>query len=209
MLPSPSASICENRSFRASCGLIEVDDELAEELDEVELEELLVLADDWLCAAISALIVSGEICGQLPELTDELAPLVVLLPLSIENGLVAPCVEPVCCVEDVFEDVNACNASSAPDTAPRANNIRRLQTMRQAAANAPIQSASVVPAQKPQSNPAFARFGPSGNTGNSCRLRQNFPPTGSAFPALLPRFAHVRRGPSSHGANGFFGKLCP
>ena len=53
-------------------------------------------------------VVSGEICAQLPELTDEVAPLVVLLlPLSIANGLVAPCAEPVLCVEeDDFEFVS-------------------------------------------------------------------------------------------------------
>jgi hypothetical protein len=125
ILPSPSASICENRSFRASCGLIDV----GKELDEVELEELLVLADDWLCAAISALIVSGEICGQLPELTDEVAPRVVLLPLSIANGLIAAlCEDPAFCVaEDDFEFVSDWIASSALDTAPRANNIAQLQ----------------------------------------------------------------------------------
>jgi hypothetical protein len=71
----------------------------------VELVELLVapvLSDDWLCAAISALIVSGAICAQLPELTDEVAPLLVLLLLlSIANGLVvAPCDDPVFCVDD-------------------------------------------------------------------------------------------------------------
>jgi len=58
-----------------------------------------VLSDDWLCAAISALIVSDEICAQLPELTDEVAPLLVLL-LSIANGFVAVCDDPVFCVDD-------------------------------------------------------------------------------------------------------------
>jgi hypothetical protein len=144
ILPLPSASIRENRSFKASCRLID------DELDDVELVEVLALADDWLCAASSALMVSGEICGRLPELTDDVAPLDLLLPLSIANGLVAPCVKPVCCVDDDFELVSDWSASSALDTAPRANNIAQLQPMRHAAANAGNWSASAVPAQKHQ-----------------------------------------------------------
>src|SRR5262249_52874488 len=131
ILPSPFASICENRSFSASSRLI---DEV--EPVEVELADVLVLSDDWLCAASSALIVSGAICGELPELTDEAAVLVVLLPLSTANGLVAPCEKPVFCVdEDDFEFVSDWITSSAVETAPRANNIAQLQPMRHAAAN--------------------------------------------------------------------------
>ncbi|GLR97126.1 hypothetical protein GCM10007858_47650 [Bradyrhizobium liaoningense] len=64
--------------------------------------------------------------------------MVVLLPLSIANGLVAPCVDPVFCVdEDDFELVSDWIAPSALDTAPRANNIAQLQPMRHAAANVP------------------------------------------------------------------------
>jgi hypothetical protein len=76
------------------------------EFDEVELA--VPVSEDWLCAANNAFIVSGAICGYLPELTDEVAPLVVLLlPLSIANGLVAPCADPVLCVEeDDFEFVS-------------------------------------------------------------------------------------------------------
>jgi hypothetical protein len=152
-LPSPSASICENRSFSAASRLVDVEEV---ELDEVEVEvaALLVLSDDWLCAAISALIVSGEICAQLPELTDEVAPLdVLLLLLSIANGsVVALCEDPVFWVdEDDFEVVSDWIASSALDTALRANNIAQLQPMRHAAANVlAVKSASVVPAQKAQ-----------------------------------------------------------
>jgi hypothetical protein len=113
-----------------------------------------VLSDDWLCAAINALIVSGEICAQLPELTDEVAPLdVLLLLLSIANGsVVALCEDPVFWVdEDDFEFVSDWIASSALDTALRANNIAQLQPMRHAAANVlAVKSASVVPAQKAQ-----------------------------------------------------------
>jgi len=66
----------------------------------------------------------------LPELSDEVAPLVVLLlPLSIANGLVAPCEDPVFWVdEDDFEFVSDWIASSALDTAPRANNIAKTPT---------------------------------------------------------------------------------
>jgi hypothetical protein len=73
----------------------------------------------------------------LPALTDEVAPVVLLLPLSIANGLVAGfCEDPVFCVdEDDFEFVSDWIASSALDTAPRANNIAQLQPMRHAAAN--------------------------------------------------------------------------
>ena len=61
----------------------------------------------------------------------------LLLPLSIANGLVAGfCEDPVFCVdEDDFEFVSDWIASSALDTAPRANNIAQLQPMRHAAAN--------------------------------------------------------------------------
>jgi hypothetical protein len=100
------------------------------EFDEVELAVLLVLSEDWLCAANNAFIVSGEICGYLPELTEEVAPLVVLLlPLSIANGLVAPFEDPVFWVdEDDFEFVSDWIASSALDAAPRANNIAKTPT---------------------------------------------------------------------------------
>jgi hypothetical protein len=97
-------------------------------------------------------MVSGEICGVLPALTGEVALLVVLL-LSIANGLVgALCEDPVFWVdEDDFDFVSDWIASSALDTAPRANNIAQLQPMRHAAANVlPVMSASVVPAQKAQ-----------------------------------------------------------
>ena len=62
-------------------------------------------------------------------MTDEVAPIVVLLLLSIANGLVgALCEDPVFCVdEDDFEFVSDWIASSALDTAPRANNIAQLQ----------------------------------------------------------------------------------
>ncbi|MGT2501331.1 hypothetical protein ACVOMS_11800 [Bradyrhizobium guangxiense] len=77
---------------------------------------------------------------------------VLLLPLSIANGLVAPCAAPVLCVEeDDFEFVSDWIASRALDTAPRANNIAQLQPMRHAAANVlQARAASVVPAQKAQ-----------------------------------------------------------
>ena len=63
----PSASICENRSFSASDRLVGV-----------ALVEPVVC--DWLCASSSALMVSGEICGELllPE------PALVLLLADVE-----------------------------------------------------------------------------------------------------------------------------
>jgi hypothetical protein len=105
--PSPLASICENRSFSALSWLVDVDDVALDDVEVVELLVALVLSDDWLCAAISALIVSGEICAQLPELTDEVAPLLVLLLLvSTANRSIAPCCDdPVFCVDD-FEFVS-------------------------------------------------------------------------------------------------------
>jgi hypothetical protein len=126
-----------------SCGLIDVE-------DGVDVDDVLEAAEDWLCAAISALIVSGEICARLPELTGELSELDVLPLPSTGNGVPEPCVKPVCRVEDDFCEVSACNASSAEDTAPRANNIRQLQPVRPAAVNARNRSASGVPAQNPQ-----------------------------------------------------------
>jgi hypothetical protein len=99
--PSPFASSCENRSFSASSRLVDVEDVALEDVELVELLVALVLSVDWLCAAISALIVSDEICAPMPELTDEVAPLLVLLLLlSIANGFVAVCDDPVFCVDD-------------------------------------------------------------------------------------------------------------
>jgi len=72
-------------------------------------------------------------------LTDEVAPpLVLLLLLSIANGLVGALFEdPVFWAdEDDFEFVSDWIASSALETAPRANNIAQLQPMRHAAVNA-------------------------------------------------------------------------
>jgi hypothetical protein len=101
-------------------------------------------------------MVSGAICGGLPEPANEVVMLPVLL--SIANGLVAPCEDPVFCVEpafcvdeDDFEFASDWIASSALDTAPRANNIAQLQPMRHAAANVlQVVAASGVPAQKVQ-----------------------------------------------------------
>jgi hypothetical protein len=83
--------------------------------------------------AINARMVCGEICGGVLEPTNE----VVMVPaLSIANGLVAPCEDPVFWVdEDDFEFVSDWIASKALETAPRANNIAQLQPTRHAAAN--------------------------------------------------------------------------
>ena len=89
--PSPLASICENRSFSESEGLVDV-----EVVDEVE---------DWLCAASSALIVSGDICEKPlldPVLVLWLVEVAALLEKS--NGLLAPWLKPVDCVDEDFDE---------------------------------------------------------------------------------------------------------
>ena len=62
--------------------------------------------EDWLCAASSALIVSGDSCEKpvLPE------PVLVLWLVEVEalleksNGLLAPWPKPVDCVDEDFDD---------------------------------------------------------------------------------------------------------
>ena len=49
---------------------------------------------DWLCAAINALMVSGEILDQPGALGPDAAPVVVPLVPRKSNGLVAPWVAP-------------------------------------------------------------------------------------------------------------------
>jgi hypothetical protein len=77
-----------------------VDVELVDEADEV------AEADDWLCAASSALIVSGDICEKpvLPVLVLVLWLVEVAALLEISNGLLAPWPKPVDCVDEDFDD---------------------------------------------------------------------------------------------------------
>ena len=78
-----------------------MDAEVVEDVDDV---------DDWLCAASSALIVSGDICEQPP-----LDPVLVLVLWLVEvealleksNGLLLPWPKPVDCVDDDFDDSSA------------------------------------------------------------------------------------------------------
>jgi hypothetical protein len=74
-------------------GLVDV-----EVVDEVE---------DWLCAASSALIVSGDICEK--PLLDPVLALVLWLVevealLEKSNGLLAPWLKPVDCVDEDFDE---------------------------------------------------------------------------------------------------------
>ncbi|MET3361811.1 hypothetical protein ABIF60_003206 [Bradyrhizobium japonicum] len=173
-----------------------------DELDEVELAELLAPSVDWLCAASSAFMVSGAICGGLPEPTNEVVMLPVLL--SIANGLVAPCEDPPFCVdpafcvdEDDFEFVSDWIASSALDTAPRANSIAQLQPTRHAAANVLSGKVSKRPASAKSSMKSAA------TAPWTAREHRQFMPVAAeisahrkhACPALPATEAHVRRGP--------------
>ncbi|WP_248878612.1 hypothetical protein [Bradyrhizobium japonicum] len=115
-------------------------------------------------------------------MTDEVTPLVVLLPLSIANGLIgAFCEDPVFWVdEDDFEFVSDWIASSALDTAPRANNIAQLQPMRHAAANVlAVMSASVVPAQKAPKSSMKSAFA----TPGAAREHRQFMPVAAEISA--------------------------
>jgi hypothetical protein len=101
--PSPLASSCENRSFSASARLVGAGDAV----------------DAWLCAASSALHVAGDICEYPPDPHagvehPEAAAASVRL-----KGLVGAWLKPAVCDDD-FDEVSACRASTADDTAPRA-----------------------------------------------------------------------------------------
>ena len=109
--------------------------------------ELVDDVEDWLCAASSALIVSGDICE--PPLLAELVLVLWLVEVAAlaekSNGLLVPGVTPVDGVDDDF-DSSAWRASMADDAAPMANNIAKL---RQCRVTRPLThagfSASVVP----------------------------------------------------------------
>jgi len=91
------------------------------------------VVDDWLCAAISALIVSGEICEQ-PLVPDEggVEPAEVAVLLERSNGL-AGSLAPDCDEAD-FDDVSDLRASSADIAALRAGSMGKTPTRPRGAA---------------------------------------------------------------------------
>src|SRR5260370_29111920 len=91
-------------------------------------------AEDWLCAASSALMVAGDICEPPPGHGGG-----VELPVAgpfpgKSKGFVAPCPKPVDCGDGGFGDVSDCSTSSADDTAPRASSMAELRQMPHGAA---------------------------------------------------------------------------
>jgi hypothetical protein len=69
--------------------------------------EVVDEVEDWLCAASSALMVSGEICEK--PLLDPVLALVLWLVevaalLEKSNGLLAPWLKPVDCVDEDFDE---------------------------------------------------------------------------------------------------------
>src|SRR3977135_2770021 len=94
--PSPLVSSCENRSFSDASGLVGA--------------FVVVAADDWPCAASSALMVAGEICE--PPFDGEAGvepPDGAALP-AISNGLVEVWLKPVVCGAGDFGLVSARHA---------------------------------------------------------------------------------------------------
>ena len=84
--------------------------------------------EDWLCAASSALMVSGEICdtaaaGPGPEPTEACE----FDDGQIERAL-AFWLKPVDCADDDFDDVSALRASMADDAAPKGKQHGRTPT---------------------------------------------------------------------------------
>ena len=113
--PFPLASICENRSYSAADGLVDAD--------------VVVAADDWPCAASSALMVAGDICENpvAPAAGVELVAVEALL--GILKGSVEASLKPVACGDDDIDEVSDWMAFSADDAAPRANSMAKLRQM--------------------------------------------------------------------------------
>ena len=145
ILPSPSVSICENRSCRALDGLDDVDDVAV---------DVVVAVDDWLCAASSALIVDGDICEKpvVPETGAALAEVEVLLEAS--NGFVELWVKPVAGRDDdfAFVWVSDLKASITDDAAPRASSIAELRKMPHRAADTSTPIDQQTPCQRDKPN---------------------------------------------------------
>ena len=109
------ASSCENRFCSA--------------LDELVGAELAVAADDWLCAASSALMVAGDSCENPlpPEAWVEPAE-VAVLALPERSNRFEPWLKPVVCGDDDFDAVSDWKASRTDEAAPRASSIAKTPT---------------------------------------------------------------------------------
>src|SRR6185503_4433654 len=116
ILPSPSPSICANRSFSA----------LERLLDAVVVDPV----EDWLCASSSALMVAGEICAPPPPDPEPEPTEADGVEDIRSNGLFAFWLTPVDDADDDFDDVSALRASKADDAAPKARNMGKLQQRR-------------------------------------------------------------------------------
>jgi hypothetical protein len=120
--------------------------------------ELVDEADAWLCAANNAFIVSGDICAKpLPPVAVFALALVGLeAVLERSNGLLAPWLKPVDCVDDDFDDSRAWRASMADDAAPIAGNIPELRQCRMMRPLfTPISQQALCHGQKPNKIEAF------------------------------------------------------
>jgi hypothetical protein len=108
-------------------GLREVGASGAERVFEFRFGDLdaELVAPDWLCAAISALMVSGDICEKPVEGEPVALPAAALPVRSKEAVELWP--KPVKGAEDDFDGASDCSASSAEDTALRASNMAELQ----------------------------------------------------------------------------------
>src|SRR5207247_7659375 len=96
--PSPLASSCENRCFSAS---------------ERPIGAVVAgPAEDWLCAASSALMVAGDICEPPPDHGGG-GELPGAGPLAERSkGCVALWLQPVDCGDHDFNQVNTCSTST-------------------------------------------------------------------------------------------------
>ena len=117
------------------------------------------------------------------------------------NGLVAFWLTPVVCADDDFDDVSALRASMADDAAPRAKNMAELQQGRtDGGRQSRVRVSQQAPchAEKPNKTRLSRIRSDPRKPGNSCPLRQIFPPTGERRAAALPpALPHVTRGHSA------------
>ncbi len=89
-------------------------------MDEVDADvleaEVAEASEAWPCAAISALMVAGDICvNPTPPVTGGGLPVCVWL-LAVSNGVPAPWVKPVACGDVFLDEVSDCSASIADET---------------------------------------------------------------------------------------------